>query len=66
MKVNANPVSVVRLGKIEKDKHRTMKIVMPDKKSKEKIMENLFKLKGTCNTFGWISITDDYTILERE
>ena len=66
MNVKAKPVSVVRLGKVEKDKHRAMKIAMPDKMSKEKVMENLCKLKGTGHIFGWISITDDYTNLERE
>ena len=51
MNVKVKPVSVVRLGKIEKGKHRTMKVVMPDKKSKENIMDNLCKLKGTGDTF---------------
>ena len=48
------------------NKARVMKITMPTKVSKEKVMTNLRKLKGTEEVFGKISATDDYTATERK
>ena len=66
LRIKSKPVSVTRLGKIEKGKYRTLKIVMSNSENKEMVMANLNKLKGTGDTFGWISVTDDYTNMERE
>ena len=64
--VNANAASVTRIGKPNDKKKRVLKIVMKSDKVKEKIMENLWRLKGTEREFGKISVTHDYTSSDRE
>ena len=64
--IEAQPGSVLRIGKANKDKPRVMKIMMPTKASKDEVISNLRKLKGTEEEFGKISVTDDYTASERK
>ena len=66
MEIVAKPEGVIRLGKVNENKARVMKITMPTKVSKDKVMGNLRKLKGTEETFGKIRVTDDYTVTERK
>ena len=64
--VDSAPAKVIRIGKANSNKARVLKIVMPTKASKDDVMDNLRKLKGTENKFGKISVTDDYTVTERQ
>ena len=64
--VSSMPVNIIRLGKRNESERRPLKVVMPNKAVKIKIMSNLGKLKGSEREFGKISITDDYTASERE
>ena len=59
------PTNVSRLGKSD-SKMRPIKVVMKTTKEKNRIMDNLYHLKGTERFFGKISIKDDYTIGERD
>ena len=64
--VDSKPEKIIRLGKANNNKGRVLKIVMPTKDSKDKVMNNLNRLKGTVELFGKISVTDDYTVTERQ
>ena len=66
LRVQEEPESIIRLGKANETKKRVMKISMKTKVAKEKVMGSLGRLKGTEEEFGKISVTDDYTALERE
>ena len=66
LEIVAKPEGVIRLGKVNENKARVMKITMPTKVSKDKVMDSLRKLKGTEETFGKLSVTDDYTVTERK
>ena len=66
MEIEATPESVVRLGKTNEKKGRVMKITMSTKAFKEEVMANVRRLKDTAETFGKISVTDDYTATERQ
>ena len=56
---------IVRIGKADHTKRRPIKLVMNSEEDKNKIMENLKNLKDN-NTFHGLTITDDYTIAERQ
>ena len=64
--VTEHAESIIRLGRKTENKSRVLKITMKSKTSKEEVMSNLRKLKGTEEVFGKISVTDDYTSSERE
>ena len=64
--ISHHPVKTVRLGKPNERKMRPIKVIMSTKEAKEKVMNNLYKLKGTDEYFGKISVTEDYTQTERE
>ena len=66
MGIESEPESFSRLGKPNEGKKRTLKIVMKTNHEKEKVLGNLNGLKNTVEEFGRISVTDDYTINERE
>ena len=66
LRVNEEPESITRLGKPNDSKRRVLKITMKTKEAKSKVMSNLRRLKGTEEEFGKISVTDDFTALERE
>ena len=65
LKLDFCPESVIRLGKSNEGKKRTMKIVMKTKDEKEAVIKNLKSLKGTEDRFGKISITQDFTESDR-
>ena len=56
--------SIERIGRPDINKRRPIKITLWNKENKEKIMKNLFKLKGN-KAYESISIRDDYTMAER-
>ena len=66
LRVEEVPESITRLGKPNESKGRVMKICMKTKDAKDSIMSSLGLLKGTEEIFGKISVTDDYTVSERE
>ena len=66
LRVEEVPESITRLGKPNESKRRVMKICMKTKDAKASVMSNLGLLKGTEETFGKISVTEDYTVSERE
>ena len=55
----------VRIGKSDPSKKRPIKVVLNSEAEKNNIMENLKELKGQ-ESFRGISVTDDYTITERQ
>ena len=62
---NLKPKSMIRLGNPESNKKRPIKVTFHNEGDKEKLMNNLQKLKGK-NIYKVISVTDDYTISERD
>ena len=64
--VQATPESVIRVGVSNESKSRPLKVTMKTKADKQKIMSRLYRLKGTEEDFGKISITEDYTKTERD
>ena len=62
---NVTPKSVTRIGRPDNNKKRPIKIILQNKQEKDKIMNNLRNLKDH-NEFKGISITDDYTMSERQ
>ena len=61
---NLKPKSMIRLGNPESNKKRPIKVTFRNEGDKENLMNNLQKLKGK-NIYKVISVTDDYTISER-
>ena len=61
---SVTPKSFTRIGRQENCK-RPIKVTLKNAKDKEEIMINLKNLKGK-DSFKGISITDDYTVSERE
>ena len=60
------PIKLVsRIGRQDNSKKRPIKIVFNSSEDREKVMENLKNLKGKDQYKG-ISITEDYTISERQ
>ena len=55
----------LRIGKADPTKKRPIKVVFNTEAEKNKIMENLKELKGQ-EKFRGMSITDDYTLAERQ
>ena len=66
IEVEATPVSIVRLGKRTESKRRPIKIRMSTLNERELMMSSLGKLKVAPEKFKKISITEDYTIEERQ
>ena len=62
---NVTPKSVVRIGRADASKKRPIKIILHSEQDKDKIMTNLKNLKDYTE-FKGISITDDYTVSERQ
>ena len=56
---------VLRIGRREQGKVRPLKVIFRTELDKNKVMENLFKIKGREDYKG-ISITHDYSLLERK
>ena len=65
--LNVDPESIVRLGKnIDPNKCRPIKIKFKSPDEKDNMMSRLSNLKKAEDKFRKISITDDYTIEERQ
>ena len=64
--INTQPDKVIRLGRENENKALVLRVVMPSKSSKDGVMTSLGCLKGTEEDFGKISVTDDYTAIERQ
>ena len=60
--------SIVRLGKFDEDRNRNrpLRVKFDSEQDKSKVMRRLSNLKKAEEKFNKISITDDYTIQERE
>ena len=68
IRVTVVPKSITRIGRIDPDKtnqKRPMKVVFNSEEEKDKLMANLRNLKDV-EQFKGVSITDDYTIKERQ
>ena len=59
------PKNIIRLGKADQGKKRPIKVVLNSEYDKNNIMANLRKLKDQ-ELYKRVSITDDYTIKERQ
>ena len=57
--------SVIRIGKVDQAKKRPIKVLMNNEEDKDKIMSSLKNLKDNEDYKG-ISVTEDYTVAERE
>ena len=66
LEVDVKPQLIIRLGKREKNKSRPIKIRMHTIDHKYQIMNSLSKLKQAPECFNSISVTDDYTLEERQ
>ena len=65
LEIEVVPTSVSRIGK-RGSKSRPIKLVMASINDKVELMKNLYKLKNAHVEFKTISITDDYTLEERQ
>ena len=63
--VNVSSKTIYRLGKADSSKNRPIKLITGGESEKDDIMNNLKKLKNVEKYRG-ISITEDYTINERD
>ena len=63
---HTGPFTRHRLGIRNSDRPRPLKVVMKSVDEKEKLMSNLDLLNKAENKFKRISVTDDYTLEERE
>ena len=57
--------SVSRIGKTDSTKKRPIKVIMNNEEDKHMVMANLRNLKDK-DSFRGISVTDDYTVAERQ
>ena len=64
--VAVTPTTIARLGTPRENGKRPIKLAMKSKEDKEKVMNNLGRLKNTERYFGKISLKDDHTSNERE
>ena len=64
--VHQKPENILRVGDPKKSNMRPIKVTMKTKVDKQTIMSRLYRLKGTIDDFGKISITEDYTQSERD
>ena len=62
---NITPKSIIRLGRYDTNRKRPIKVILQNEENKDKIMDNLRNLKDKDEYKG-ISITEDYTVSERE
>ena len=65
LKSNDKTKNVIRIGKLQEEKNRPIKITLRNLEDKEKVMTNLKNLKG-IDKYREISITNDYTLTQRK
>ena len=63
--IDINPESTVRLGKSDHNRIRPLKLKMKTEEEKDAVMARLPNLKNAEDKFKKISVTDDYTVDER-
>ena len=63
---HTNPLTAHRLGTKNSDRQRPLKVIMKTIEEKHELMSRLGLLSGAEYDFKNISVTDDYTIAERE
>ena len=63
--ISNKPDSIIRLGKPDLQKNRPIKIRMKNESEKENVMSRLPNLKNAEERFKRISVTEDYTMEER-
>ena len=66
LEVNVKHKHCFRIGQPNNGKTRPIKLIMNSEGDKEKITNNLRKLKNANECFKTIQVTDDHTIEERE
>ena len=66
MEVNVKQKHCFRIGNLVVWKTRLIKIIMNSEGDKDKVTDNLRKLKNADECFKTIRVTDDHTIEERE
>ena len=64
--VTSTPESIVRLGTIRPEKIRPLKLKMRSVEDKSVLMSRLPNLKKAEDIYRKVSITDDYTVEERD
>ena len=65
LKIDDKTKNVIRIGKLQEDKNRPIKITLRNLEDKEKVMTNLKNLKS-IDKYREISITNDYTLTQRK
>ena len=63
--ISNKPDSIIRLGKPDLKKNRPIKIRMKNESERENVMSRLPNLKNAEERFKRISVTEDYTMEER-
>ena len=63
--ISTKPDSIIRLGKPDLKKNRPIKLRMKNESEKENVMSRLANLKNAEERFKRISVTEDYTMEER-
>ena len=66
IEVASMPEFVTRLGRRNDNNYRPIKIKMKNQNDKDPVMSNLNKLKQASEILRKVSVTDDYTVKERE
>ena len=64
LKIDDKTKNVIRIGKLQEEKNRPIKITLRNLEDKEKVMTNLKNLKS-IEKYKRISITNDYTLTQR-
>ena len=64
--VNSVSVAVTRLGKLDENKARPLKVKLANESEQQLVMSRLSNLKNSEDRFRKISITNDYTVKERD
>ena len=65
LKIDDKTKNVIRIGKLQEEKNRPIKITLRNLEDKEKINTNLKNLKS-IEKYKRISITNDYTLTQRK
>ena len=65
LKIDDKTKNVIRIGKLQEEKNRPIKITLTNLADKENVMANLKNLKG-IDKYKGISITNDYTLTQRK
>ena len=64
--ITSRPKLIIRLGKKDENKKRPVKVIMNSSNEKDSVMSRLMNLKNADEIYRSLSITDDYTVEERD